>query len=371
VSIQIRRFQPDDIPAIDRLNARLIAGGVSDRVYRESPTTPAESRGDPISQELYLATDGSEVRGGVWLHEHQFVHRGETFRAGWLKYPVSESLVNRDYGGVPGAMIVSMMRRQPQIMALGMGGRTTPFAQLLTALGWGIVDVPFFVAPVRTTRVFGSLPQLRGSPLLRMGTKVAARTGVLAAAGLPIRLLQRLTSALFLHGVDARPVDAFDDWTTRIWTLARDHYGFLARRDADMLNRFYASYTRLTRLRVTKGGRDIGWVCVTLTQAGARAASREFGDLQVGMLADGMSHPSDAATVLAAGCRALIGAGADLLVTNQMYPSWQRPLRYLGFVKRPTNFLFAYSKPMGARVAAELASGDVFLNRGDCDGPPR
>ena len=38
------------------------------------------------------------------LHEHQFRHRNETIRAGWLKYPVAESLIDRTYAGVPGAL---------------------------------------------------------------------------------------------------------------------------------------------------------------------------------------------------------------------------------------------------------------------------
>jgi hypothetical protein len=166
-------------------------------------------------------------------------------------------------------------------------------------------------------------------------------------------------------------VPEFGDWATRIWEESRSRYGFVARRDAEMLNRFYSGqFAGVTRLRVTKLGREMGWLCVTFPSAGSRSSYREFGDVRVGLLADGMCDPAHAATLLAAGCRYLIAEGADLLVTNQMHESWRRPLRYLGFVRRPTNFLFGHSKAMGAKLGAEIASGDLFLNRGDCDGPP-
>jgi hypothetical protein len=269
-------------------------------------------------------------------------------------------------------MLVTLTRRQPQIMALGMGGRATPLAQLLAALGWGIIDVPFYVAPVHPARVVDNLPLLRQSPMLRRGAILAARAGIATAAGLPVNLLRKLTSEVLLRGVDVRPVPEFDDWATRIWAESRDKYGFAARRDAPMLNRFYpADFPQLTRLRVTKRGREIGWVCVTVPRTESRRASRELGQLRVGLLADGMGSPNDAATLLAAGFRFLVAAGADLLVTNQMHESWRRPLRYMGFLQRQTNFLFGYSKSMGARLAGEIAKGDLFLNRGDCDGPPR
>lgn len=372
MSIRVRRFEPDDAPAIDRLNARLAACGITDRVYPEAATTFAEARGDALSQELYVAVDNDEVRGGVWLHEHQFIHRAQVIRAGWLKYPVSESLINREYGGVPGALLVTLTRRQPEIMALGMGHRTTPIAQLLCSLGWGIIDVPFYAAPVRLARLLGHLPELRSVRWLERWAKIAARTGLATAAAAPINALRRVRTGLLLKDVVVSPVSAFGPWADAIWTDARDRYGFIARRDAAMLNQFYSQdFPRLTRLRVMQRNADIGWICVTLANPASQAARREFGELRVGLLADALGIPANAPVILAAGMRHLVSQGADVIVTNQMHPSWRRPLRYLGFVQRPTNFLFAYSRRIAGRLADEIEAGDLFLNRGDCDGPPR
>lgn len=372
MSIRIRRFEEGDIPSIDRLNARLERGGVTDRVYPESPTTFSESRGDALSQELYVAVDDDEVRGGVWLHEHRFFLRGEATRAGWLKYPVAESLIDRAYGGVPGGMLVTLMRRQPEIMALGMGGRAAPIAQLLASLGCTVVEVPFYVAPVRAGRLLMHLPQRRTTRVWQTAARVVGRSGLATAVSAPLSLLRATRTRLLLRHVTAAVTPEFGAWADDVWSKAHAEYGFIARRDAAMLNQFYGpDFPRLARLRITRSGEDIGWICTTIAEPGSEASSREFGELRVGMLADAFGAQRNAATILSAGVRHLVSLGADLIVTNQMHRAWRAPLRYLGFLPWSSNFLFAYSKRIAARVAPAIASGDLFLNRGDCDGPPR
>jgi hypothetical protein len=170
----------------------------------------------------------------------------------------------------------------------------------------------------------------------------------------------------------ATPVPEFGTWATDVWLASCNKYGFVARRDADMLNQFYPrDVPRLTRLRVQEHGVDIGWICTTHADGRSRAVAHGFGDLKVGLLADAMGSPDKAATILAAGIRYLIAQGVDLIVTNQIHRAWRAPLSSLGFLSRPTNFLFAYSRQMRTLLSSELEAGEVFLNRGDCDGPPR
>lgn len=325
-----------------------------------------------MSQEMYVAVSDGEVHGGVWLHEHAFYHRGKLVQAGWLKYPVAESLINRDYGGVPGAMIVTLMRRQARLMALGMGHRHTPFAQLLDALGWTIIDVPFFAAPVRPALLLRHLPPPLRSGIVDAAGKAAAFSGLATLAAAPLNLLRYARTRHLLRGISVQPVPEFGEWADNIWAECRSRYGFIARRDSAMLNQFYpASFPRLSRLRVRRDRRDIGWICTTLADPSSEGALREFGQLRVGLLADSLGQPQDAPAILAAGIASLVRQGADVVVTNQLHPSWSLPLRFLGFLPRASNFLFACSKPMAERLSNELASRDLFLNRGDCDGPPR
>lgn len=372
VTVRIRRFEPGDKPAIDRLNARFEAGGIQDRVWAESESTPAEARGDAMTQQLFVAADGHEIRGGVWLHQHNFTLRGELIRAGWLKYPVAESLIDRAYGGVPAAMLLTVMRQQPEIMALGMGSPTTPFAQLLAALGWTIKPIPFFVMPTRPARVLKHLPQLRKSAKLQGLATVLAHTGLPTVAASPLNVARALKTSALLRGVQTELVSEFGDWADETWVNARDCYGFIARRDAAMLNLVYRpNYPRLSRLRIKQNNVDIGWVCTTMAEPSSASAKREFGELKVGLLADALGRPEAAATLTAAGVNYLVEQGADLVVTNRINSVWRAPLRSLGFIGRPTNFFFAYSKKMAARIDPLVAADEVYLNRGDCDGPPQ
>jgi hypothetical protein len=371
VTIRIRRFDSGDVAAIDRLNQRFEERGIVDRVYPESASTPALARGDAMSQELYVAADDEEIRGGVWLHEHEFFEHGRSFRAGWLKYPVGESLINREYGGVPGAMLLTTMRRQPEIMALGMGQRTAPFTQLLASLGWGIIDVPFYAAAIRPSRVLRYLPPLRKSAPLKLIAGLLSFTGLANLALVPLSLRRRTALNPLLEGVEVHVEKQFGAWADETWKEAHAQYGFIARRDADMLNLFYRNYPHVTRLRVTRNGQNIGWVCTTMADPKTEAGRREFGGLCVGLIADGLGVPANAAALTAAATRYLTDQGADLVVTNQIHSAWTAPLKAMGFLQRPTNFFFGYSKKIAARLNEAIAEGGLFLNRGDCDGPPK
>lgn len=372
VSILIRRFDQDDIREINSFNARLAAEGIADRIHPERPRMASESTGDPLTQELYLAVEGDQVRGGVWLHEHEFVCKGRVIRAGWFKYPVSESLINKTYGGVPGAMLFWLMRRQPNLMALGMGGRGGPLARLLDRVGWFTRSIPFYIAPVRAGRILTTLPRLRRRRVLAALAGLTAHSGLASAVGASVNLGRSIRTSVVDRNVTVTPVSQFGGWTDEIWMGQRDKYDFIARRDTAMLNRLYPpDFPGLTRLRITKAGRDIGWSCTTLSGANSELSANEFGSLRVGMLVDALSDPRDAASVLGLSTRHLIRAGAELIVTNQVHSAWRSAVRSLGFLRAPSNFLFAYSRPLATLCADGPMKRTLFLNRGDCDGPPR
>jgi hypothetical protein len=187
-----------------------------------------------------------------------------------------------------------------------------------------------------------------------------------------VALARGLRTRSVTRSVTAEPVASFGEWADALWRQCRGGYGFVARRDAAMLNRVYPpDFPGLTRIRVRREGRDIGWLCVTLSGSAAGPPSPEFGSLRVGMIADALAEPDDAATLLALATRWLTRAGADLVITNQIHPAWRAPLRGLGFLRGPSNFVFAYSKGMENRLEEHAVGEDLFLNRGDCDGPPR
>lgn len=367
--LSLGRFERRDAAAIARLNDRLRAGHVDLEVYPE-PTDPAEAAAfaeRPIRERLYVARDGEEVCGAVWLREHGFRVGGADVTAGWAKYPVAESLVNPAYSGVPGSLVFQLLREQPRLMALGMGGHGGSFARLLKGMRWTGISVPFLVMVAKPANVLRRLTYLRSSPLRRLLMDAAAFSGVGWLAGTAFRLLRTHASG----DAVAEVVPEFGPWADDVWQACRDAYGFVARRDAAMLATLYPpSFRAITRLRVRRAGRDIGWACCARFDLRQGTEDRRFGRLVVGVLADGLSLPADAASVTTAAVRHLIGSGVDLIVSNQSHPAWVAALRNMAFIDGPSNFAFYCSPAMQQLIGIkDVTLLGLHLNRGDCDGP--
>lgn len=372
--VVVREFSPADSPAVDRLNERLEAGGVEHKVWpgdlktRTAPPLPG-----PRRTRLLLAAAPTEVHGGVWLSEQDFFFRGERKPAGWVKYPVSESLVNPECSGIPGSLLFALMREQPLLMALGLGGHDSPFARLLGRMKWSGSTIPFFFRFERPFRVLRELRYARRVPSRRLMLDALAFTGLGFLGYRVLTLVRRLTSKgpKPEAGAAAEAVPTFGTWADALWLECRGLYGMMGNREPGLLNEAYPEgYEGLTRLRVRRGDRDLGWVCVLRMDLRAKKEDRYFGPLVVGVITDGLARPEDAATVLAAGADYLRDSGVDLIITNQSHRSWREGLRSLGFFEGPSNFAF-YRAPKveAALVAAGVTPDEIHITRGDCDGP--
>lgn len=366
--LSVRLFRADDLDAIKRLNQRLASGGAADRMF--PGRTNGSDEDGPLRSRLFVAADGSEIRGGVWLREQEFWVSGQAVRAGWVKYPVAESLVDAEFAGVPAALILHLRREQPRLMALGLGGHRGPFAQLLNAMRWTGSIVPFYFRVVRPARVLRRLSYLRTTPVRRL-----ALDG-LAYSGLSWVFNKALVGARTLRSEkpaehSAAVAETFESWADAIWATSRSRYGFVASRSVPTMNAAYPEGAPgLARLRVSSPDREIGWVCAVRMTPDRAQVARYFGDLTIGLLADVWADPADALTVTAAGVQHLLDSGVDLLVSNQAHPAWAGALQALGFVRGPSNFAFYRSPEMEKLLAQPAArAGGYHLTRGDCDGP--
>ena len=366
MTLQVRRYRSDDREAIDRLNARLADGHVTHRVYGE-PSIPA---GDRVHR-VFLATTPPEVHGGVGLVEQSFNVAGSTVRAGWVKYPVAESLVDPSYSGVPGSLMFQLMREQTRLMALGMGGHGGPLARLLAGMRWHGSIVPFFFSPVRPAQVLRRLEYVRSTAARRAILDIAAGTGLgWLASKTATRLRGPFPSGPLRH-VEFEEVECFGPWADDIWERHKDDYGFVALRDSAALNAFYpSSYEGLSRLRLRRDGHDIGWAAALRIDLRESDTSKYFGRLAIGVVADGFAAPRHADAAVAAAVAHLKARDVDLIISNQSHPAWQRAMSRQGFFRGPSNFAF-YRSPAMERLVAdpEVMKRGVLLNRGDCDGP--
>jgi len=360
--MKVRRYEAGDAPAIARLAARLAAGGAPWPLYPEGAHDTAPG---PVTSRLFVAADDGEIRGSVWLREHEFWLGGRVVRAGWAKYPVAESLVDPRFGGVPGALILRLLREQPYLMALGMGGEHAPFARLLRGMGWAGGPVPFYVLPVRPARVMRHLRHLRRTATRRLALDLLALSGIGWLGWRALELAR--TGGRSIRGCPYVLEASFGPWADEAWLRFRSAYGLVARRDAPMLNLVLPATLPVERLRLRQGGAECGWVCVLQHQFGAADGS-PFGTLRVGLVADGLTDPASAAVAVATATDHLRRAGVDLVFGNHTHPAWGRAFRARGFVQAPSQFAF-YRSPRLEGVLDGARPGDACVNRGDCDGP--
>jgi hypothetical protein len=63
--------------------------------------------------------------------------------------------------------------------------------------------------------------------------------------------------------------------------------------------------------------------------------------------------------------------GIDLIVSNQSHQAWRRAFERNGFLKGPSNFIFAASKKLTALLPLLQENSDTFhITRADGDGLP-
>jgi hypothetical protein len=370
MKLEVRRFEPRDAPGIARLNERLRAHDLRYTVYPEDPSRDGVE-GRPVRTRLFVVAEGDEIRGAVWLKELQFWVSGEPVDAGWVTWPVAESLIDGAYSGVPGALMVKLLREQPQLLTLGgLGGQTGGFARLIAGMKWAGMDVPFRFRIVNPTRVLRRLTYARNSPRLRFVMDLLAYSGLGWVGHRLVHGAWALGAGRGGAGYRGEVVAWFGPWADEIWERGRARYGLLTRRDSGMLNFVYPdSFRRVTRVRVTRDGEDVGWIAVV--RADLREAGHDaFGRLSVGLLADAFAEPEHARGVLAVGVRQLVESDVDLIFSNQSHPAWDAALKSLQFVRGPSNFFFYRAPKTEALLTARgVQAGGFYFNRGDCDGP--
>jgi hypothetical protein len=142
----------------------------------------------------------------------------------------------------------------------------------------------------------------------------------------------------------------------------------IAARNRNVLNALYANGDhRYIIVSVCRSGAVIGWVVLLDTKM---TDHRQFGNLRVGSIVDCLAASSDAATVIGVAARLLEDRGVDLIVSNQAHAAWARALRVSGFLRGPSNFIFAASTALSELLEPfEVSRPRIHLNRGDGDGP--
>jgi hypothetical protein len=163
-------------------------------------------------------------------------------------------------------------------------------------------------------------------------------------------------------------VEDFAEWVDPLWQKSANRYSMTAVRNCETLRLSYpANDKHFTRLRIERGGEDIGWAVV-----GERRKDTKYGSMRVGSIVDCWASPENTLPVVRAASDALKRNGVDLIVSNQSHIHWCNAFENSGFLKAESNFIFAASKKLGALLEPfEENKMRMHFTRADGDGLPR
>lgn len=370
MAIVIKPFTEEFIQPVKEFNLRLSEGGrPSEFQFPEVPALNSASRSDEarIIQEFHLAVEGDQVRGGYILKRQDFSFYGKVLPAAFYQLPVSEGMVNKKYVGVGVQMLRSAHKAQPLLFGLGMGGFERPLPRMLKALKWDLTLVPFFFKVIHAKVFLREIAVLRKTRARKAIMDFASITG---AGGIGLRALQsaRTLGRRARRPVAVETVGTFSKWADDLWKEMHAEYSMVAVRDSQTLSAMYPrDGKKVTRLKVTGEAGVVGWVVVVSDRL---RENRHFGNLKLGVIADYISLPGEEDRVIRAGAKKLEEDGVDLIICNESNRSWISALTSAGFLKGPSNVVFAASPQLAKLLQPFNAEyPKTHLNFGDGDGP--
>ena len=368
----IGEYALEDVAAVKRFNTRIAESG-SEFVFPEQFEPDLMQATSPsVYQQYYVAREGVEIRGGYKTQIQPFSVNGTIQPVANYQLPLSEGVASRKYAMVGPMLVRDVLRKHPQIFALGMGGLDRPLPRLLDAMGWTLHEVPFFFRVRNGRRFLLNLcaPQISENKRRLMRALGRSGLGGLAARAYQFSKVVRggMDRVALAEEVGWRVERTFGSWVDSIWDQSHTEYAMIGKRSACALNALYPpEEARFIRLRVFDSRGDIGWMLLLDTPL---RGHRQFGRMRLGSIVDGLSLPGREAEVVAVASRLLESRPVDLIISNQCHAAWQSGLLRSGFMQGPSNYVLALSRKL---VAALSPIGEqltrVHMTRGDGDGP--
>jgi hypothetical protein len=360
--------------AVRKFNQRLKAGG-SEFEFPVGPDFPVgaanglshNSSYHAVNFKRYLYQDGEYVRGGYILLGHGALVGGERIDLQFLKLPLSEGIVDRQYSIFGALLFKDAIKRAPLSYGLGGGGLESPVIKMLKRSGYRLHPVPFRFRVLNAANFLRNIQVLRTTSMRRMALDGLSRVPLLPRA-LEFFQASKASAGLPDRGTSIEAVPCFGRWADELWEQSAGTYSFIAIRDATTLNwRLPPEDERLHRITLMRDGRIVGWAVVTDSRFNGH---RQFGSMRVGAIVDALCRAGEESATMAAAVRYLRSRRVDLMVSNQCAALWNVALARNGFLAAGSNFILATSPQLTALISRNDPEFDrVQINRCDGDGP--
>lgn len=367
MGLRVVYYEASHEPAVRAFHARMRAADAL--LFALPETAPAPNPNTPAPgiefRHFVVLDDAGEVRGGYFIRTQPFCIRGQIHGVGHYNAPLSEGIVDKRYAAVGAAMLAHALREQPLLFAMGMGGMDRPLPRMLRAMGWPILETPFYFLVLNSKQFLLNIGPLRIRGDRRVAADVLAFSGL---GGLALKGIQRARKRSQFDGrYEQRPIHSYSEWADQIWQANAEQYSLSAVRTADYLRFIYPpTDSRYYGVQLTVGGAPAGWVQMLDCQLRDRSY---FGEMRVTALVDGVGPPPAIASLVHTAVEAARERNADIVVSNQMHRDWTTALKAAGFWHGPSNYLLALSKELRKLVdPLEEALPRIHFNRGDGDG---
>lgn len=369
MEVEIKPYTKDLVNSVKDFNTRLKKGGQSVKFPESNiPEWLPKIDERKIYQEYFLAVEnGLTVRGAYCLKKQEFSFEGDVISIGNFQSPVSEGIINKAYNPIGIKLLADVLKRQPLLYVLGMGGYEYPFPKMLRAAGWSLISVPFFFRVNHPYKFLRRNKYLRKTKFRGLLLDIFAHTGL---GWIAIKLLQAFLKLNTEKKISAsyEVVDHFSHWADELWNICKDKFSMIAVRDKNTINILYPENNKkFIRLKILLNNRIVGWAVVLDTQM---SKNRQFGNMRVGSIVDCLSLPENVFTVIKSATSFLEKRRVDVIVSNQSHFFLYNAFKKAGYIRGPSNFIFAASKKLTELLYPfEQNKKNIFLNRGDGDGP--
>jgi hypothetical protein len=251
-----------------------------------------------------------------------------------------------------------------------MGGYDRPIAKMLKVLGFSMTLIPFYFRVLHPSTFLKEMEALRETHWRAVLLDIAAATG---AGWFAIKSAQAAgTLRVRRDDCSVEEISEFSEWASDVWAndlwqagMADVSWAFV--RDANTLRLLYPkNVSSIKRLRVSRNGAPICWAII-----GERRKDPKFGRMRVGSIVDCWASAENRAAVAKAASQTLEKEGFDLIVSNQSHQAWSDAFKRAGFLKGPSNFIFAASKKLTEVLPPfDESSPSFHITRADGDGLP-
>ena len=366
MSFSIKQIDENDKKIIQDFNNELKVNGYNFAIPDKNDKLTSK---DFILKKNFILTENNNlVRAGYTLKQQWFKINDDILKIGYYYNPITAGLFNKKYN-ICGLLLLSdAIKKNSYLFSLGMGSYSNSLPKLLSALKWKLKKVPFFFKIINPNSFLKNINYFKNSKLEYLLILVLEKSGIGWMIIKFISLITSLVASIFYkkNEIKCEQVNFFNDEINKIWEKSKKNNSFIAVRNNEYINFLYKD-KKFIKLKFIEKNEIIGWSISICNKVNNH---KHFGNMNLGSIIDCLALEGREMTIIENTFKILKTAGADLIVSNQSHIKWKKAFWKNGFLRGPSNFIFASSELLSKKLNLKnKLNNDMHITRGDGDGP--